>query len=179
METGVIYLPLRRFSTDCIRTGFLMQIQRLLILQEEDLWKKRWINGAEKSEGIFYMKAQKSKREKGLEDVQGLTFLLTSMFLLVQFSPLECPLSSRALTFSHCTTSVQSPPSLHSLPNETNQYLSLPFLTAMADSFCTMPICNGLHGAEHFYYCSQGYPTCPTCILCSAQEHLDNRLSRG
>ena len=57
METGVIYLPLRRFSTDCIRTGFLMQIQRLLILYEEDLWKKRWINGAEKSEGIFYMKA--------------------------------------------------------------------------------------------------------------------------
>ena len=49
METGVIYLPLRRFSTDTIRTGFLMQTVSASPLFRGSVGK-RWVNGTDESE---------------------------------------------------------------------------------------------------------------------------------
>lgn len=52
METGVIYLPLRRFSTDRIRTGFLMQTVFAHPLLRRSV-EKIWISETEESEETF------------------------------------------------------------------------------------------------------------------------------
>lgn len=106
-------------------------------------------------------------KKKGLE-VQDWCSFSTLCLCVSTFLLLECPAPSGIVTFSQLTLPARSPPSTQSLPNKANQYLLLPFL-AISGGFCAMPICHGLHWTEHFYYCSQGCPSCFTCILCSSQ----------
>lgn len=125
------------------------------------------------------MQLRAKGKKEGLE-VQDWCSLSTPCLCVSTFLLLECPAPSGIVTFSQLTLPAWSPPSTQRLPNKTNQYLLPPFL-AMSGGFCAMPICHGLRWTEHFYYCSQGCPSCFTCILCSSQgvvcgRHLAHAL---
>lgn len=126
METRVIYLPLRSFSTDRIRAGFLMQsvclcpsFSKWICGKRMDYWN--W--------GIWgnILKEGALKTKQGLEEVWGLMFLLTSMSMLIQFSPFGMlfPIQNGDLLLAYST--VQSPPSTHQ-PSQENEPTLLLFL---------------------------------------------------